>query len=417
MDSTQAIEQTVEMIVRLFRELAARGIRDQADLWFLHSKSTRLTTDPLPGLFASIVASILALNPTMLSETLIVQEVLYGSIAIALWFSKEAERIEQDARERVQRLAQYTATRDVDVPVQNLEVGPEPFRIGPVLFAPISDADRESNWWQRIASYAGDHASFHVVSYGRVNAPGDSDTAIRHALAAVERAVILLRAIGFPITPRPIPQLGILTDHPLSPGRPLRLAPPIESIRITGHSTDVTVLGPPTAPYRLHQDLLASIDESTLQLLIPLIHANFYESESPMKAKFMAGLRWLGEATKPDIPEAALAKLTFSLESLIGGEASEQYLTSRGLTATLAERAAFLVGENLATRQEAHRTATELYGLRSDIVHGRAVSLAAEDLPRFGAFVRNVAWALVRRLTEISTVNQLQSWTQTMRYS
>ncbi|MFV2044090.1 MAG: hypothetical protein ACC700_12775 [Anaerolineales bacterium] len=416
-DRQRVIGTLADRVHDLFKELKARGIREERDLWFLHSESPRDRSNPAALQFASILADIRALNSANLSERLIITDLVYGLIWIALSFPRESENIATEALERIERLASYQATRTVDIPIENLDLGEAEFTIGPVAFLPMTEMDRADRWWERISGYIGRDASFHVVSFVRVEGPGDSETSVAHAISAAEKALIILRAIGFPFTTRPVPQIGILTDYPLSPGRPLRLGTPRENIRIGGYTDNVTLLGPPTAPYRLHEDLLAHTELDTLESLLSVVKENFTNPVSDLKAKFLAGLLWLGRATAPDIPEASIAKLTFALESFIGGDPNDEYLSSRGVTATLAERSAFLAGSDAGRRREIHRAVTDLYRLRSDIVHGRVATVSDQDLPRYGDLVRVIAWSLLRRLSEMTNVDQLQKWVVHNRYA
>jgi len=419
MDSTRQdrIAEIALRVARLFEELKTRGIREQNDLWFLHSKSAKHQSDLATQQFAKILSDIKELNPTNLSERLITSQIVYGAIAIALWYTKEAETILSDTQERIERLAAYSASRSVDIPIENLDVGGSPFRIGPVTFLPFTDTDKGSKWWQSISAYVPHNADFHVVSFARVEASGDPDTAVGSAIKATEKALVILRAIGFPFSTVPVPQLGILTDHPLSPGRPLRLGDPVENVRIEGHTDNLTLLGPPTAPYRVQEDLLSNMAPDTLSELLEFLSLDFEGTSSGLKSKFITGLLWLGRATFPDTPEASIAKIAFSLESLIGGDPNDEYLASKGLTAALAERSAFIAGSGLPERTQLHRGVTDLYRLRSDIVHGRATKIGERDLPLYGELVRSIAWSLLPRLHEIATLEQLQKWVQDTRYS
>ena len=288
----------------LFEELKARDLRDQNDLWFLHSNSPSHEFDPAAQQFAGILADVKRLNPSNLSDRLITSQIVYGSIAIALWYPKDVENFIADVQERIERLAIYSAIRDVDMPIQNLDTGGIPFHIGPVHFLPISDADKADKWWERVSAYVPHNVDFHVVSFARVQSPGDSDTAWAYAIEAAEKALVLLRGIGFPFSTRPLPQIGIVTDYPLSPGRPLRLGRPTDNIRIEGYTDNVTILGPPTSPYRIQQDLFDDIDSSTLEALLNIISDNFFQTASGLSAKLVTGLFWLGRATYPDTPEA-----------------------------------------------------------------------------------------------------------------
>lgn len=410
------IASIAHRVSALYEELRAMDIRDQNDLWFLHSESQDHLADPASQQFAKILSDIKRLNPSNLSERLIISQIVYNSIAIALWKPRYGKNIVEDAQERIERLAIYSATRNVDIPIQNLDIGDIPFHIGPVHFFPITNADRDDKWWERVSAYVPYSVDFHVVSYARVQSGGDSETAWAYAIEATEKALVLLRGIGFPFSTKQLPQIGIVTDHPISLGRPLRLGKPTENVRIEGYTNNVTLLGPPTSPYRLQQDLLNEIAPSNLGDLIKFINDNFFQTTSGLNSKFISGLFWLGRATFPDTPEASIAKIAFALESIIGGEPNIDYLASRGLTATLAERAAFIAGIDLTSRTEIHKTVTDLYRLRSNIVHGREIQINDEDLPKFGNFVRSIAWALLPRLSTITTIDQLQKWVQDARY-
>jgi hypothetical protein len=400
----------------LYEELRARNIRDQKDLWFLHADSQDHQADPASQQFAMILADIKRLNPSNLSERLIISQIAYNSLAIALWKPRYGENIVEDAQERIEGLATYSATRNVDIPILNLDTRGIPFHIGPVHFFPITDSDRDDKWWERVSAYVPYSVDFHVVSYARVQSGGDSETAWAHAIEATEKALVLLRGIGFPFSTKQLPQIGIVSEHPISPGRPLRLGKPIENVRIEGYSNNVTLLGPPTSPYGLQQDLLNEITPSSLTELIKFIDDNFFQTTSDLNSKFISGLFWLGRATFPDTPEASLVKIAISLESFIGGEPNIDYLASRGLTATLAERAAFIAGTNLTTRTKIHKTITDLYKIRSNIVHGREIEVKDGDLQKYGTFVRSIAWELLPRLSTITTIDHLQRWVRDARY-
>jgi hypothetical protein len=183
----------------------------------------------------------------------------------------------------------------------------------------------------------------------------------------------ILRAVGFPVTTKPQLQFGVVNDYALSQMRPYRIGHHIENYKLEGPSQFSWRTGPGIAPYNIRKNLLNKINRSTIAALQKLIEDEFLRPTSAIKDKFFLGLHWLGEATKPDTPKSKFVKLTFSLEAFIGGEARNDALnnlSTRGITATLAERGAFIAGKNPIDRQEIHDAIHKFYGSRSGIVHG-----------------------------------------------
>jgi hypothetical protein len=326
------------------------------------------------------------------------------------------EELEETARREVRRLLDYEGQRDVDVPLVSLEVGEEPAEFGPVQFRPVSAEDRDSDWWHRVKSSLGDMTDTIFLSYARVTVPGDAHRAIYYARELVQEGLQILRGVGFPITAADVNQIGILNEYPPWQYVPFRLHEPTETTRVDAQPPLVTATGPFQSPYHLATDLLSAIGQDRLQLLMDLLARHGFRPEEEIPAKLVGGLRWLGDATKPDSLDARFAKLTFSLESLIGGEAAEEQLTTRGIMATLAERAAFLVSEDFDTRMEIDRRTRQYYTLRSDIVHGRGAEVAPEDLEGFGSLVKSIAWSLLDRLSEFRSLNDLQFWVKVQKY-
>jgi len=87
----------------------------------------------------------------------------------------------------------------------------------------------------------------------------------------------------------------------------------------------------------------------------------------------------------------------------------------------LAERAAFIAGQELSDRLAIDKNIRKYYGMRSDIVHGGGKDISADDIEGFGTLVRRLAFALLTRLNEpgnkLNTVDSLASWIKTQRYT
>ena len=56
-----------------------------------------------------------------------------------------------------------------------------------------------------------------------------------------------------------------------------------------------------------------------------VIENSINQPQNDMGKKYLRGLWWLGETTKPDSVEAKFVKLSISLEFFLGGEPNSKY--------------------------------------------------------------------------------------------
>lgn len=412
------IEEIVTIVFELSSALRGLDIPNPNDLWQLRPdrnapedfKHARELSDKLLDL-------VLSSNPSMLSDLIVLQKLVHGAAAVRLQVNISDEELEQRAQGAAETLIKYQARREVDIPVIALMVDGDPVEFGPVVFSEYSEEDRESEWWQTVSDYLGNSAEELLLSYGRVRADGDLTTSLAKATEAVREALLVIRGLGFPIQAQNIHQIGVVNDYPLWENTPIRVGIPKESERIEAHSRLVTQLGPYRTHYRLRSDILAQVDATRLKKFSTIIADAGFAPSHPILAKFISGLRWLGEATKPDSLSARFAKVAFALEALIGGESNEENLSTRGLTATLAERAAFLIGNDLSTRRELDKTVRQFYRQRSAIVHGNNSDILPADFEQFGRLTRRIAWGLFDHSNEFGNIDQMQSWVKDQRYS
>jgi len=263
----------------------------------------------------------------------------------------------------------------------------------------------------------GDSVDTLLLSYARIEVQGDLHKSIKNATALANEALLLLRGVGFPFITQDTHQFGILNEYPLWKNVPYRLGIPMETTRIGARSNLVTEIGPFRFPYRLHEDILSKISQRRLDSFLSLLTNDGFSPQSEMHAKVLSGFRWLGEATRPDALAARFAKLAFSLEAFVGCEARNEYLTTKGITAMLAERAAFLVGNDLETRSKVDRDVRKFYNKRSAIAHGRTSTVEARDFDGFGQLVREIGWSLIEKIDQFSSVDDLQKWVVVQRYT
>ena len=381
------------------------------------------TNDPILGKERKIVWQVIEiirnLNP-QISPRLIFTRVISGVVGILIfnpWDPITDEELINLAKEQVKDLLMYSAIRNIDIPIACLAVDGPPFKLGNVEFHSISEIDYGNGWWDKVKLTYSGKADFEVVTFARVSSPGDEEIALDYAHKKIQETLLILRGIGFPITSEEINQFGILNEFLTWANLPIRLNQAEESIRLEGSSTIVTMIGPPIRIWRIYQDLLDEIDRDILVRMNQIISAEDNASTNQMEPKFIGGLRWLGEATKPDALPVRYLKLSTALEYLVGGEPDKDYLTTRGITATLAERAAFLLGTDKSDRMRVDREIRKYYGKRSKIIHGQEDIIDEKDFNDFGGLVRQIAFALSLNLSQLKTINDLQTWLLSMRYS
>lgn len=417
MNRNQATEELVDLLFSLSTELQSIDGANRQSLWpILPDQKVKYGYEKARDLLDEIYAIVKSQNGSMLSDDTIHTKMLFNVAAIRLDIQIPDDELEEAARRNIRELLDYRGNREVDVPLVSLEVGEQPIEFGPVQFRPILDDDRNSEWWRRAKSSLGQLTDTVFLSFARTNVIGDAHGAVYYARDQVHEGLQILRGIGFPITAEDVNQIGILNEYPLWQNVPYRLGTPTETTRVDAQSPLVTTIGPFQTPYHLTNDLLSAINQDRLQLLMAMLSNHGFQPKEEMPKKLISGLRWLGDATKPDSLGARFAKLTFSLESLIGGEATEERLTTRGLIATLAESAAFLVSKDFDRRIKVDREIRHYYKKRSAIVHGKKVEVTPEELEGFGSLVKEIAWSLLDRMDQFRSLNDLQNWVKVQKY-
>ncbi len=273
-------------------------------------------------------------NP-LISRQSVYEKLLFRVVQEALYHPRDMHNVKSEIEQATNELFDFYAQREIDIPIVYLDVGAEPTKFGLATFYNMTDKDFEESW---LANFHLPVRKEFLKCYARVIALGDLETAREDADKIVDDMLTYMRAVGFPVSTKPQVQFGVLNDYPSSQGRPYRSSPPTQNHRLEAAISYSWRLGPGLAPYNIRSAILQAIDSSTLDKLQLLIENNYRKPQTETKRKFLLGLRWLGEATKPDTTESRFVKLAFSLEALIGGESKQDYLTTRGLTATLAER-------------------------------------------------------------------------------
>jgi hypothetical protein len=411
-------EITLEILDNLLKH---EGIK-QEDLWKLHGDTQDDETFEIErSLLKALIDLLINANPNMISKQVILTRILYGIIWPILHTPGAKDEILKRLDQYLFELISYVATRVIDIPITNIYVGPEPFKFGQIVFYPINEEDKieeNESWWSKISSIVGSHyVNLQITSYVRVNSAGDIDSSISNAVKLVDDYLLILRALCYPfVEGDTIPQIDTINNYSNKYALPLRLNELVENHKIEFPSTEVTRTGAPIYALNLHRDLLINIDKEILGNIIDFLEKESINPSNKMKKKFISGLRWTGEATKPDILSARFTKLAVALESFIGGDSNVAYLSTRGITATLAERAAFLIGGSIEEKLAIHKKVAALYGKRSKIVHGSSDDLEFKDLKEFSEIIRLVIFSYFNKLDDFNSIDDFQRWILNQRY-
>ena len=403
-------------MVAVYDMLKATGIRDHTgqNLEFLYWNRTMNDDQRRARQSMDKAIDIIISENPHVSKQLVYEKLLFGIVQPAAYYIGEKHDVRSEVEQATNELLNYHPNREIDIPIINLEVGPEPIKFGLVTFHNMTDEDKNDIWLARIADKK-IVDGIGAISYARIVALGDLEKSKEDADKIVNDVLTYLRAISFPISSET--QIGVINDFPTSQIRPYRSGPAPKNPRLEADISYSWRLGSGHVTYNLWKDILSVVDSSILKKLQDLTENDYRKPRTNMKRKFLLGLRWLGEATKPDAPEAKFAKLAFALEALIGGEAKEDNLSTRGLTATLAERGAFIAGEDEGQRKEIHDAIYIYYGYRSGIVHGGGKQISDDQLASFASLIRRIAWSLLDKIDTFTDVDSLQRWVLNQRYT
>lgn len=418
MDRTKTENKVVELVLSLSEVLEKIEGVDPNNLWQLHpGREAKEPYKEAKAFMDEIITHVKILNPEMLSDETILTQLLYGVATYPIQISISRENLEELARDKVGKLINFSSMRNVDIPIVLLDVGDRPFKLGAVTFHPISEEDKLSDWWERIKSNLNSNTDFLIKSYARVYAPGDISRAIENALRYVRETILLIRGIGYPITTDEKSEFGIINDFSYIKSIYFRPDQPEETVRIDYPSKLVEYVGPFLHSYRITEDILTNINNERLNAFQSAYNNVLDSKGNQMQLKIISGFRWLGEATKSDPIDVRYVKLALSLEAFIGGDVNDKSLTSKGITAMLAERAAFLLGTDLKTRRDIDIKIRKYYRIRSSIAHGKTTKIERSDFENFGELVRDIGFRLLDKIYEFSSIDDLQEWIIEQRYS
>lgn len=406
-----SLAKKLVQLVEIFR----RGGKATDFKWW-HSRHGKALFNPLYGyqdgqpLFEEVVQGVLNLNSKMLSEHEVEVRITYDFLMHQTTSWTEAEHLHNEslineAKLHLHKLIEFEAWQNVDIPIANLWLEGEPAKLGEVVFLGVTEEELEQ--WKKGGLWSELAPEAHVAA--RVRAPGDQQKALLYTRTKVSQILDVFRAFCFPFGHHSDTWLvGIVGEIISSASTPMRI----------NNKRFVTQLGPGITLVELRKHILSKLEQPQWELINKLILKTNY---SDMENKLLDGIHWLSESTKPDINNSKFAKISFALETLIGGEPQAEELKVRGITAMLAERAAFIVGKDLDDRLAMDKDIRKYYRIRGGIFHGGGEDVSLDDIDGFGQLVRRIALALLEKPdelgAELSDVDKLQAWVNKQKYT
>lgn len=210
---------------------------------------------------------------------------------------------------------------------------------------------------------------------------GIDDSAALPAVSRLKCALYLGALIGvFKHEPRPSPWGGkpssslLFTDETAPSGFVSKVEFP--------HETSSYIAGYELTPATDEAALFAR--KKALGQLSKLLES---DDRDPNKIPIITAAEWAFDSAASTNQTVSFIQLCVALEAVLGDEN-----TKEGLTRTLADRAAYLIGQTVSQRASIRKRFEQLYNHRSKLVHGRRVHLEkeAEDSLHWGRDLLNI---------------------------
>lgn len=410
-EEINALAMKLSQLVDAFR----KGEPAQNTEWW-QLGSPKIMFDPHHGyqdsqpLYDEVVQGILKLNSDMLSEFEVNNRIIYKFLEPqTIKVFEPSHLYNQDlideAKKQVSELIEFKQWQDLEFAIAHLRLDGEPIKLGEVTFLPVTKEEIEK--WKKQGYCPASIDNVKVVAC--VKSPGDEQKALSYARIKVSLVLDLIRAFCFPFGKDSDKwTMGFPGDVDASHRIPIRRS----------NNTPITIVGNPIGDAELYRMILNKLDPKYWELLNELI---LKSNPNNIESKLIDSIHWLAEATKPDTNNAKFIKIGVGLETLLGKEPKDEDLKVRGITAMLAERAAFVAGKDVEDRLKIDKDIRVYYGQRSHIVHGGEKEVSFEDIDKFGELVRRLGLAVLEKLNElrdeISDVDKLEKWVKKQRYT
>ena len=137
-----------------------------------------------------------------------------------------------------------------------------------------------------------------------------------------------------------------------------------------------------------------------------------------LEKRIITAIEWSGKALRDEVPSRAFVQYIFGLEALLQFQ-QKGVMISPSITYQISEFAAFIISDELETRLEIEKTVKELYAKRSAIAHGGSNNVSKEQLREALYLMKGIITALLvnKQFQEIKTMDQLNTWVKSKKYS
>lgn len=358
--------------------------------------------------------SVVEKNEANISFQTVIERVS-DSLQKATYF-KEDYKLDIEVKKLVDELINYQSLRFVRLPLINIKINNE-LKISPVTFYEFTEERKRINkdLWMHIENMYQNDKDY-VFSYAELVLDGDSRLSLSNAIDITKKILNIIRAFSVPIAAEETTQFGIINEY--SNFLPLPVAQEVINSSINEQKKPtITKINFFIRPYNLNE-LINNFPSDQSKLFLEFLNTVLENDKNPeLIDKYLNGLNWLGESTKPDSNEARYTKMVFALESMIGGEPKKDVnFTYRGISAALSERASFIIGGNQDSKLATHLHIKKIYTRRSEIVHGKAKLISVVDLISDFGVIRALAHKLFPLLDDFQTLEKLDDWVIRKRY-
>lgn len=259
------------------------GVRDHTGQWlqFVHwNQKMDEKQKWARSLMDQIIPLIIEQNEQV-SSRLIISRIVYDLIAKAIWFPKDYPDFALSAKQEINSLIDYKASRSISTPLSYLITKNSLIKFGFITICNIMDTDRENEWWKKIIGSGGNSES--VRAYARVDSKGDLEKSLQGSRVIVNDMLLFLRAMTFPITAKSQHQFGLLNEHPSILSLPFRIDSFKENYKLEFPVQYSTSIGPGIFSYEVERDLLDQIDKESLEKLNKIIEDDYINPSSDLK--------------------------------------------------------------------------------------------------------------------------------------
>ncbi len=300
-----------------------------------------------------------------------------------------------------------TESIKIYLPIYGLIVKVSSFTIGDVDFAPRNkypELDEQLKELEDTIKVQGSISKIQTIA-STIATGGDHSIILENAEAKVNKALNIIRAFRYPIvTDYGLKQIGIMgTYYTL----PKLYASEVDQGSQNGLSTELCEIS-------LSGVVDVVIDNYATQVMFK--NVGFYKLSdlliskiSDFERSLLTGAELLGEATKPDTIEFKFLKVALAVDSMVGGEPSEN-IPDKGIRARIAERAAFLLADKDIDRRRIYDDIKRFILKRGRLAHGALEPVSQWETERFGRYARSILIKLLFHTPIFKDIDELAEW-------